>query len=104
MLNELEKGNTPIPNCIIWESTYGFCNKYRCGPLLYYLSLISSNVNLTIDRMIYVLEHDKYIVNAINACDKRYLKEKMHMVETPEADDSTKRIEAHAMVGETKSS
>ena len=71
---------------------------------MYYLSLISSNVNLTIDRMIYALEHDKYIMNAINACDKKYLKEKMYMVETPEADESTKRIETHAMVGETKAS
>ena len=54
--------------------------------------------------MIYALEHDKYIMNAINACDKKYLKEKMYMVETPEADESTKRIETHAMVEETKAS
>ena len=46
----------------------------------------------------------KDIVDAINTCDKRYLKEKMCMIGTPEADDSTKRMDAHAMIGDIKSS
>ena len=48
--------------------------------------------------------HGKDIVDSINACDKRYLKEKMCMIGTPEADDCTKRIDAHAMIGDKKSS
>ena len=48
--------------------------------------------------------HEKYIVHAINTCDKRYQKEKICIVWTPEVDDSTERMEAHTMVWETKSS
>ena len=48
--------------------------------------------------------HGKDIVDTINSCDKRYLKEKMCMIETPEADDSTKRIDAHTMIWNKKSS
>ena len=44
--------------------------------------------------------YGKIIVDAINACDKRYLKEKMRMIENPEADDSTKRMDAHAIIGD----
>ena len=48
--------------------------------------------------------HGKDIVDAINACDKRYLKEKMCMIGTPEAEDSKKRMDAHAMFGNKRSS
>ena len=48
--------------------------------------------------------HGKDIVDAINSCNKRYLKEKMCMIGTQEADDDTKRMDAHAMIGDTKSS
>lgn len=54
--------------------------------------------------MIGTLGHGKDIVDAINACDKIYLKEIIFMVGTPEVDDKPKIIEDHAMVGETKSS
>ena len=43
-------------------------------------------------------------MDTINACDKRYLKEKMCMIGTREADDSTKRMDTHAMIGNKKSS
>ena len=36
-------------------------------------------------------EHGKDIVDAINACDKRYIKEQMCMIRTPEADDNKKK-------------
>ena len=48
--------------------------------------------------------HGKDIVDTINSCDKGYLKEKMYMIRTPEADDSTKIMDAHAMIGNKKSS
>ena len=51
--------------------------------------------------MIDAPRHRKDIVNATNACDERYLKEKMYMIGTPEVDDSTKIIEDHAMVEKT---
>ena len=43
-------------------------------------------------------------MDAINACDKKYLKEKMCIVGTPEAEDCKKRMDAHAMIGEKRSS
>ena len=76
MLNELQKCNKLKPKCAIWESTDGCYKQYRCGSSLYFLSLLSSNFNITIDRMIGIPGHEKDIVDAINACDKRYLKEK----------------------------
>ena len=87
MLNKVQKCKKLKPKCTIWESTYGCFTKYRCGTSLYFLSLLSSNFNITIDRMIGTLVHGNDIVDAINACDKRYIKEKMCMVGTPEADD-----------------
>ena len=48
--------------------------------------------------------YGKGIVDAINACDKKYLKEKMCMAGTPEADDCKKRMDDHAMIGEKGSS
>ena len=48
--------------------------------------------------------HENDIVDAINTCDKRYLKEKMSMFGTPEDDDCKKRIDVHAIIGEKKSS
>ena len=52
--------------------------------------------------MIGAPEHGKDIVDAIKACDKRYLKEKMCTIGTPEVDDSTKRMDVHAMIGDKK--
>ena len=71
---------------------------------MYFLSLLSSNFNINIDRMIGAPGHGKDIVDTINTCDKRYLKEKMYIIGTPEADDSTKRMDAHTMIGNKKSS
>ena len=48
-----------------------------------FLSLRSSNFNIIIDRLIGVLGHGKDIVDAINACDKRYLKGKTCTVWNP---------------------
>ena len=49
--------------------------------------------------MIGALGHGKEIIDGINTCDKRYLKGKICMVGTPEADDCNKRMLAHSMIG-----
>ena len=104
MLNELQKCKKPKAKCTIWESTDSYFKQYRCGISLYFLSLLSSNFNITIDRMIGAPGHGKDIVDAINAYDKRYLQEKMCMVGTPEGDDCKKRMDAHAIIREKGSS
>ena len=48
--------------------------------------------------------HGKDIVDAINACEKGYLKEKIYMVGIPEAGGCKKRMDTHAMIGEKRSS
>ena len=102
MLKEFEKGNKLNINFITWESTDGCYKQYRCSVLMYFVSLLSFNFNITIDRMIGAQGHGKYIVDAINNCNKRYFKEKIRMSRIPEAGDSTKIMEAHGMVGESK--
>ena len=92
LLNELQQCKKLKPKFTILESNDGYCKQYRCGVSLYFLSLLSSNFNITIDRMIGAPGHGKGIVDAINACDKRYLKEKMCMVDN------------HAMIGTKKTS
>ena len=44
--------------------------------------------------------HQKDIVDAINTCEKIYLKEKMCVIGTPENDDCKNRINNHVMIGE----
>ena len=41
-------------------------------------------------------------MDAINACNERYIKQKMRIVRNPEAENSTKRMEPHIIVGESK--
>ena len=98
MQNELKKGNKLNPKCTIWESTDCCCKEYYCGTSLYFLSLLSSDFNITIDRMIGASGYWKEFMDAINACDKIYLKDKMHMVGTPEADDSAKIMKDYTIV------
>ena len=43
--------------------------------------------------------YGKYLVDGINASDKRYWKGKMCMIGIPEEDDYSKRIKTHSMTG-----
>ena len=69
MLKELEKGNKINRNCTIWKSTDGCSKQYHCGVLLYFISLLLSNFNITIDKIIGAPGHEKDIFDAINDCD-----------------------------------
>ena len=99
----MEKGNNLNRNCTIWESTDGCCKQYRCGLSSCFLSLLSSNFYITIDKVIDSPGYGKYIVDAINTCDKRYVKGNIGMARTPKAEESTKVMESHDMVGKSKS-
>ena len=52
--------------------------------------------------MIGVPGHGKDIVDTINTCDKRYLKEKNMPSWNPEADDCKEIMNAHAMIREKR--
>ena len=70
-----------------------------CGADLFCLSIISTNFNIIVDRMIGDPGHEEDMVDGINACDKRYLIGEMCMIGTPEVDDKQSRMNAHSMVG-----
>ena len=57
MLKKSEIDNKLNANCTIWESIDGYCKQYRCSVSLYFLSLLSSNFNITINRTICTPEY-----------------------------------------------
>ena len=60
--------------------------------LLYFLSMISTNFNIIIDRMIGAPGHGKDVVDGINACDNRYMMGKICMIGTQEVDNKESMI------------
>ena len=89
-------GATPVRNiCIILN---------RCGTALHLLSVLASEVGITIDRAIGAPAHGKDIVDGLNATDKIFLRKMFCMIGTPEANDGACRMAAHAMVGVEKMS
>ena len=92
MLEKLNKKKQLKCRYIIWESTDGCCKQYRCGAN--YLSIISTNFNFIVDRMIGAPGHGKDGVNGINNIVKRYLMEKICMIGTLEVDDYKSKMNA----------
>ncbi len=87
-----------------WQDTDGCGKQYRCGTALYLLSLLASQKHVVIDRAIEAPGHGKDIVDGLNATDKRFLKGKMCLIGSPEANGSAHRMVAHSMVeGASKS-
>ena len=98
-INNLKLNNEKISGCTVLEFTDGYSKQYRSGAVLYLLSYVSFKYNIKIDRMIGAPDHGKDVVHGINACDKRYLKGKMCIIGTPEADDCSKKMMTHSMIG-----
>ena len=63
-----------------------------------FLSIVSTNFNIIVDRTIGAPGHRKYVVDGINTCGKRYFMGKMRMIGTPEADVKELRMNAHLMI------
>ena len=81
-----------------WDDTDGCAKQYRSALALYLLSVVATEFNITIDRAIGAPGHGKDLVDGLNAMDKIYLRHKMCMIGTPEANDAAARMRAHAMV------
>jgi hypothetical protein len=90
---ELKSGRT-----ILFDETDGCGKQYRCGNALYLLSVLSAQFQIVIDRAIGAPGHGKDIVDGLSATDKQFLRKKMCMIGTPEANDGTSRMAAHSMV------
>ena len=92
ILDNMRQNNQDVSECTIWESTDWRSKQYRCGAALYFLSYVSAKYNIIVDQMIGAPGHGKDIVDSINVCDKRYLKGKMCMIGTLEADNYSKKV------------
>jgi len=66
--------------------------------------VLAVSFDVVIDRAISAPGHGKDVVDGLNAMDKIYLRQKMCMIGTPEANDGEKRMAAHAMVEDAKAS
>ena len=64
----------------IWEETDGCAKQYCCALALYLLSMVASTFGIVIDRGIGAPGHGKDVVDGLNACDKRYLREVLNQM------------------------
>ena len=53
-----------------------------------FFTILSSNYNITIDRIIWAPGYGNDMVHVISSSDKKYLRTKICMVGTAEADDT----------------
>ena len=99
LLNILMKETKELlEDSVLWDDTDGCGKQYRCAKALYLLSLLSVHFHVAIDRAIGAPGHGKDIIDALNAIDKQFLRAKMCMIGTPEANDGTARMAAHTMI------
>ena len=67
----------------IWENTDRYDEQYICKTELYLLSMLSHSYNIVIYRGVGTPGHGKYVVDGLNATDKRFLKMLMKTVQLP---------------------
>ena len=83
----------------IWDHTDGCSKQYRCAKAFYFLSWLSHKWGVVIDRAIGAPGHGKDIVDAINAVDKRLLRDYMRALKQPnESNEDTRKrfgLEGH---------
>ena len=58
---------------IIWWNNYGSAEQYRCPFTIYLMSVMSKYHSVIIDWGISAPEHEKKVVDGLNAIDKRYI-------------------------------
>ena len=99
-LNEQGVINTDGTSIMI-DDTDSCANQYRCGNVLYLLSMLSAKHKLIIDRAAGAPGHGKDVVDGLNVTGKNYLHAKMCMIGTPEANSSEHVMNAHSTVNGT---
>ena len=83
-----------ITGSILYDETNGYGKKYRCGTAIHLLKVLASQKGIVNNRAIGATVHGKDKVDGLNATDKRFLKVKMCLIGSPEANDGKKRMEA----------
>ena len=69
----------------IWENTDGCAYQYRCATSLYLLSMLAHTYNIIIDRGVGSPGNVRYVVDGLNATEKRLLSILMKNVKLPGA-------------------
>jgi hypothetical protein len=82
----------------ILDDTDGCAKQYRSGTALYLNTLLATTHGVIIDRAVGAPGHGKDEVDGLNAVDKRFIVEKMALIVTPEANESSNRMHAEARV------
>eukprot|EP00957_Ditylum_brightwellii_P045933 3484390-Ditylum_brightwellii.AAC.1 len=72
------------------EDTDGCSKQYRAASSLYQRSTILMKHGVVIDYAVGAPEHDKDVVDGLNAVDKRHLQTVMLRNSTPEEDNNVK--------------
>ena len=74
----------------VWEDTDGCAKKYRCDLAIYLMTVLLSSYGIIMNRAINAPGHGKYVVDGLNAPEKRYLKEKMGLIGKLGRNDTTR--------------
>jgi hypothetical protein len=104
LLNKLKETGEVVPRTTtLLDHSDGCSKQYQCGTAIYLLSVLSSQFGVTVDWMIGAPGHGKDAVDALNATTKKYIKQKMRMVNNPGSDESCdQKMKVHS-VSETES-
>ena len=87
-----------ITGSILYDETDGCGKQYRCGTAIYLLTVLASQYGIVIDRDIGDPGHGKDLVDGLNSTEKCFIRGKMCLIGSPEANDGEKRMAAHSMV------
>ena len=79
----------------IWENTDGYAEQYRCASAIYLMSVMSQCYSIIIDRGMSESGHGKYVVDGLNAVDKRYIYQFMSTVQLPGSVRFDSQIQMH---------
>ena len=71
----------------MWDQIYGYAKQYMCSITYYLMYFLSKPYQIVLGRSVDTPGHEKYVVDAFNAVQKRYLATFLRMRSTPEVDN-----------------
>ena len=99
LFDQLTQQSTISPKNSLWiEDTDGAAKQYRSGTALYLLSLLAATKGVIVDRAIGAPGHGKDEVDGLNVVDKRFIQQKMAILQAPGVNESENRMRAEAYV------
>jgi len=87
LFDEMKKRGLLEAGFAVLENTDGCQDQYRKSVAWYLLTVLATTYQVAIDRGVGAPGHGKDLVDGLNALDKAFLRAKMCMIGTPEADE-----------------